>query len=210
MPRLSYNLDEIKSYTVEPGRYRARLVKVEQTLSTTKRPMLVWHWKIVSGPEKGKAVRSFTSLLETALSGLKEHLEAFGLSGKVNMDTAKLIGRFVTLVIGMRSGTNRDGDEREYSTVLGVKSEKAEEDLEESEDVEDEEEEDEGDDEDESEDEDEEEDEDEDEDEEEEETPAPRRRSRTQPVSRARERRASKTKPAPAKKKSRRSDSIPF
>lgn len=120
MPRLKYNLDEITSISVPPGTYRARLVKCEQTLSRSKNPMLVWHWKIASGDEKGKELRSFTSLLENALFGLKEHLEAFGLRGKVSSDTSQLIGRYVTLVVGLRVATSTGGVDREVSGIAGV------------------------------------------------------------------------------------------
>ncbi len=121
MTQLKFNLDEISTVMVEPGRYRARLIKCEQTLSSTsKSPMLVWHWKIVSGKEKGKEIRSFTSLLPTALGQLKTHLEAFGFRGKVNIDTQSLIGRYVTLVVGVRSGVDRNGVDREFSNVIGL------------------------------------------------------------------------------------------
>jgi hypothetical protein len=119
--KLKYNLDEIKDFAVAPGRHRARLVKVEQTLSQQGKPMLTWHWKIVSGPEKGSEIKSWTSLVENALSNLKNHLEAFGLSGQVNKDTSALIGKYVILVVGTRVGVNRSGDEQEFSNVMTVR-----------------------------------------------------------------------------------------
>jgi len=82
--------------------------------------MLVWYWKLVSGEEKGKEIRSFTSLLDNALFTLKMHLEAFGLSGKVNIDTGKLIGRYALLVIGLREGKTRGGSDAEFSNVIEV------------------------------------------------------------------------------------------
>jgi len=211
MAQLKYNLDEISNITVEPGRYRARLTKCEQTLSTTKNPMLVWHWKIVSGDEKSKEIRSFTSLLDNALGTLKNHLEAFGFTGKVNLDTGKLIGRYATIVVALREGKTREGVDAEFSNVVAVlpdtrkkkKRKPVEEEYEDEYEDEEEEEEDENEDEDEYEDEededeyeDEEEEEYEDDEEEEEEPPPPKRR---RPVAKKR----------PAKKKKKKKD-LPF
>jgi len=122
MVRLKYNLDEITSILAEPGRYRARLTKVEQTLSSKNNPMIVWHWKIVeSGEAKGKEIRSFTSLLDTALSGMKMHLEAFRFKGAVNVDTPKLIGRYAILVLSTTASEDKEtGLTREFTSVAGV------------------------------------------------------------------------------------------
>ena len=120
MPHLKYNLDEISSVTVDPGRYRARLERCEQVLSKSSgQPMLTWYWKIVVDPYKGKEIRSFTSLLDTALTGLKEHLMAFNLKGVVELDTSSLVGRYVILIVDARTVENK-GVVRELSGVTGV------------------------------------------------------------------------------------------
>lgn len=189
MAKLKYNLDDIQDFAIDAGKHRARLKKVEQTLSKKKKPMLVWHWKIVSGPEKNKEMRSWTSLEPTALGNLKNHLMAFGLRGKVNSDTSKFIGKYVILVVTVAPSTQAGKEDQLYSSVSSVLPDKAsrrdadedDEDTEDDdavedddEDLDDEEDEDQ-DEEEESEDEDEDEDEEADEDEEEEE-PAPRRK----------------------------------
>lgn len=120
MAKLTYNLDEISTAAVLPGKYKARLVKCEQTLSSQKNPMLVWTWKILDGTEKDKEIRSFTSLLPNALSGLKAHLEAFGLTGEVDLDTALLIGRNVVIVVIAREGETREGIPATFSNVGAV------------------------------------------------------------------------------------------
>ena len=201
MARLKYNLDEITAVLCESGRYRARLVKCEQTMSSKNNPMITWHWKLLSGEAKGKEVRSFTSLLDTALSGLKMHLEAFEFSGKVNVDTAKLIGRYAILVLSTAASEDKEtGLTREFTSVAGVlpdkkkKARKApvEDEYEDDDEYEDEdEEEDEEEEYEEDEDEDYDEDEDEDEEYEEEEKPKPRPRPK----------RAKKAKPKRLKKK---------
>lgn len=198
MARLKYNLDEITAVLCEPGRYRARLVKCEQTMSSKNNPMITWHWKLLAGEAKGKEVRSFTSLLDTALSGLKMHLEAFKFSGKVNVDTAKLVGRYAILVISTTASEDKEtGLTREFTSVAGVlpdkkkKARKApvEDEYEDDDEYEDEDDEDEDEDEEYEEDEDEEYDEDEDEEYEEEEKPKPRTRpKRTKKTKRVKKR----------------------
>lgn len=171
MVDLKYDLDEIQDFAVEPGKYRARLTKVEQTLSKAKKPMLVWNWKIISGSEKGTEMKSWTSLQKNALGALKAHLQAFGFEGKIKTKTSRLVGKRAILVVALRPGVNEAGEEREYSNIIALqpydKSAPAEEIEEEDEDWDEE-----------IEDEDEDEDwEDEDEDEiEEEEEPAPKKK----------------------------------
>lgn len=217
MPKLKYNLDEIQSFTIEPGKYRARLMKCEQTLSQKKQPMLTWSWKLVSGAEKGKETRSFTSLQENALFGLKEHLEAFGYTGTVHVDTNKLVGKYVVLVIGLRTGISRTGEEREMSSVMGIfPDRKTAPEPEEEEDYEDDApEEDDDDDADDDYDDDPEDDDDPEEDDDyEEPEPAPRRKApapKPKPKSsRAQERRQAPSRQAPPARRKRNSDEIPF
>ena len=100
MPHLVYNLEEMGGAAIDPGRYRGRVIKIEQGISRAKNPMLTWTWKIVAkGPYKGKKIRSWTSLVEGALDNLKEHLVAFKLPNDVDMGTAELVGRYAILVV---------------------------------------------------------------------------------------------------------------
>lgn len=118
--KLQYDLDKITGMSVPAGRYRCRLVKVEQTLSKQKKPMLIWHWKVADGEFRGRELLSFTSLLSNALQGLKEHLEAFKLSGKVKTDTTKLIGKYAILIIVPREQTTDAGVTLTVSSVGGL------------------------------------------------------------------------------------------
>ena len=202
MVRLKYNLDEITSVLCEPGRYRARLVKCEQTTSSKNNPMIVWYWKILEGEPKGKEIRSFTSLLETALSGMKMHLEAFKFKGEVSVDTPKLIGRYAILVLSTSASEDKEtGLTREFTSVAGVlpdkkkKARKAPPVEDEYEDEEDEDDEEEYEDE-----EDDDEYEDDDEDEEYEEEPEPRPRPK----------RAKKAKRSKKRKKKSSDEDLPF
>ena len=123
MPKLNYNLDDIPDAQVRlipKGRYRGILKKVEKTTSSTGNPMYTWDWRISGGPESKTNVRSWTSLLPNALSGLKEHLLAVGASGRVKGSTDQFLGTAVCLVIGQRKGTNRMGEPAEFTSVLGV------------------------------------------------------------------------------------------
>jgi len=122
MAKLVYNLDTIKDYNIEAGRYKAKLIKVEQTLSAKKLPMLVWTWKILSGEAKGSEIRSYTSLVETALGGLKSHLTAFNLKGKVNTDTSRLIGKIALIVVVVQPSTRPDSAGSLFSSVASVLS----------------------------------------------------------------------------------------
>lgn len=119
MVKLNYNLDEITSITVPAGRYRARLKKVEQSISRAKKPVLVWYWEIANGKHRGKEMRSWTSLVEGAKMNLKRHLLAFNIKGPIP-DSSKIIGRYVTLVVVIRETTDDAGNEDKVSSVGAV------------------------------------------------------------------------------------------
>ena len=123
MARIKYNLDDIAdSFVVmEPGKYAARVLECEEGESSTGNPMLTWTWEIVDGEYQGREVKSFTSLQEHALFGLKQHLEAFGLSGEVDFDTERLVGKRALLTISkskMRS--RKTGEEMDVNRVENV------------------------------------------------------------------------------------------
>jgi len=122
MPKLNYNLDEIQDYTPIPkGRYRAKLTKCVMSKSKSSgQPMLVWDWMILTGKSKGRTARTWTSLQVQALGNLKNHLTAFGLSGKVrNKSTDQLIGKVVVLVVSEREST-REGHEGEMDSTVSM------------------------------------------------------------------------------------------
>lgn len=121
MARLKYNLDEISAYGVEPGRYRARVMKIEQTMSkSSHKPMLVWTWKIIAGPEKGKEIRSYTSLAPDALANMKNHLEALGLKGKVNAETSSLLKKVAVIAVTVSPSTIPGREGQDFSSVANV------------------------------------------------------------------------------------------
>jgi len=85
---------------VETGIYRAKLIDVEETESSAGNPMLTWTWEILDKENAGVQLKSFTSLLPNALFGLKGHLAGLGVtSGKVKLNTDRLIGRKATLTV---------------------------------------------------------------------------------------------------------------
>lgn len=129
MPKLNYNLDEIADFSSVPaGRYRAKLKKCTQKVSKSSgQPMLEWEWEILVGSNakvtkayKGRQARTWTSLQPQALSGLKEHLKALGLDGKVkNKSTDQLIGKIVVLVF-VETVSQREGHEGEPDSRVAV------------------------------------------------------------------------------------------
>ncbi len=121
MVRITLNLDDVgNSFTIiEPGRYPARVVDIEEKESSTGNPMLVWSWELegVDG-HVGQEIKSFTSLQDHALFGLKQHLEAFGISGEVDLDTDKLIGKTAVLTIAKaKTRSKNTGEEIEVNRI---------------------------------------------------------------------------------------------
>jgi hypothetical protein len=123
MVKLSLNLDEIGTAmeTIDPGRYKAKVIDVEEGDSQSGNPMLTWTWEITEGDSAGKELRSYTSLQEHALFGLKSHLEAFGHTGEVEVDTDKLIGKTAILVVTKKKiRSNRTDEEIEVNRIENV------------------------------------------------------------------------------------------
>lgn len=117
MPRLTYDLEKI-SDTLEHGKFRARLKSCTDAISERSgKPTLIWVWELREGPNKGATVKSWTSKQESALFGIKQHLMAFGYTKKVDINTDRLIGKEVYLVIGERKGKNAQGEEQMYTSV---------------------------------------------------------------------------------------------
>ena len=128
MARIKVNLNEIPDgfEVMEPGKYSAKLFDVEESESTKGNPMLVWTWVIDQGEYQGKEIKSFTSLQEHALFGLKEHLEAFGLSGELDFDTDKLLNKKVVLTVSKsKTKSKKTGEDIEVNRVDAVSQAKA-------------------------------------------------------------------------------------
>jgi len=113
MVRLNVNLDEVGTAraVIPAGRYEAKVTDITEEESSTGNPMLQWTWEITSGDYQGTELRSYTSLQAHALFGLKQHLEAFGISGEIDVETDKLIGKPAVLVVGTKVIKNRNTDE---------------------------------------------------------------------------------------------------
>lgn len=128
MARIKVNLNEIPDgfEVMEPGKYSAKLFDVEESESAKGNPMLVWTWVIDRGEYLGKEIKSFTSLQEHALFGLKEHLEAFGLSGELDFDTDKLLNKKVVLTVSKsKTKSRKTGEDIEVNRVDAVSQAKA-------------------------------------------------------------------------------------
>jgi len=121
MARLRYNLDDIPEYGIKPGDYVMKITKVEQTLSSKKKPMIVWYWEITSpGSEKGKKIKSYASQEPNALQNMRMHLEALQFSGDVDVSLAKLVGMKAVGSIASKIFVNDDGKERKVSNVINL------------------------------------------------------------------------------------------
>jgi len=113
MVKLTVNLDGVGEprEIIEPGRYKAKVIEIEPKDSQSGNPMLVWTWQLQDGSEA--EIRSYTSLQEHALFGLKAHLTAFGLEteGELDFDTDKLVGKVAVLVVTKEQIKSRDSDD---------------------------------------------------------------------------------------------------
>lgn len=121
--KIKVNLDEIPDFvSVAPGKHRARLEECDEDVSQAGNDMLVWGWKVIEGEEEGRTIRSYTSLLEDALGGLKTHFAAFGYTeGIADVDTDDFIGKTALLVVTKHKYRDRDsGDEKEGTSVANV------------------------------------------------------------------------------------------
>ena len=124
MPRVQIDLDNVESsfQLIEPGRWLSELMDCTEEESSTGNPMLVWHWEIGEGPSQGQTTKTYTSLLDHALQGLKDHMIAFGATGgMIDLDTDRLIGRKAKLVIATARIKNRNtGEDMDVSRVNAV------------------------------------------------------------------------------------------
>lgn len=124
MARLTVNLDEIPDIQMpEPGRHRARLIECKEDVSQSSgNDMLVWLWDVLEGDSEGRRIRSYTTLNEEALGGLKMHLRAFGYTeGVADVDTDKFLKKTAILIIKGTKFRDRDsGEERDGASVASV------------------------------------------------------------------------------------------
>lgn len=121
-PRINVNLNDIPDFvSVDPGRHRAKLVECNEEESQAGHDMLVWNWIITEGDNEDRTIKSYSSLLEHALGNLKMHLQAFGYTGEVDVDTRKLHGKVAILVVTKRKVRSREtGEEIDLSSVSNV------------------------------------------------------------------------------------------
>jgi len=123
-PKIHVNMGNIPDFVaMEPGKHRARLVSCEEEESSKGNPMYTWSWEGIEGDNEGLTIKSYTSLLDNALGGLKRHLLAFGFDEDYegDVDTRKLVGKTALLIVTMRKFRDKDtGEEREGSSVKSV------------------------------------------------------------------------------------------
>ena len=113
--KFKINLEELsEGYLIPAAKYVARLVEVIEEPSKKGFPMFTWTWNITVGSEKGREIKTWTSLQDHALFGLAGHLKAFGLSGDIEFDTdevAQFVGRELRLTVVNRPYTNPETNE---------------------------------------------------------------------------------------------------
>jgi hypothetical protein len=88
------NLDEIECI--------ACLLACEEAVAKRSgNQVLAWKGKVLTGSYAGTNVKSWTPL-KRDLWRLKQHLQAFGFTDRVEIDTAKLVGAKVRLLLDRR------------------------------------------------------------------------------------------------------------
>lgn len=115
MVKLSINLSDVEVgdfEIVDAGKYTAEVTDVIEKESSSGHPMLVWDWKIVGGDFAGSCLKSYTTLQEHALFGLKEHLTAFGIEGDLEgFETDSMIGRTALITVTKNKIVSKDSGE---------------------------------------------------------------------------------------------------
>ena len=125
MVKLSVNLDEVdlNDFEIIPaGKYLARVNDIVEQESNSGNPMLVWNWDIIGGEHAGAGLKSYTSLQDHALFGLKQHLEAFNVIGDISdFEMDALIGKTAKITVTKNVIVNRDsGEDMEVNRVTKV------------------------------------------------------------------------------------------
>jgi hypothetical protein len=124
--RVEENFDDVASgfAPVPDGEYICRLDNVQEEASSAGHPMLVWSWVVNEGVYTGKTLRSWTSLLPHALSGAKDHFQAFGAKWKrgetYEQAAARLIGKSATLSVTTREYLDKYGEKARGNSVGAI------------------------------------------------------------------------------------------
>lgn len=130
MVKISVNLDDIETSDfkiIDAGNYEAEVIDLEEKDSASGHPMLVWTWKITKGDESGATLKSYTTLQDHALFGLKQHMVALGIDGDLDgFETDILIGRTAMLAVTkpkiVSRETGEDIDVNRVNKVMAIKS----------------------------------------------------------------------------------------
>ena len=125
MVKLSVNLDEVdlNDFEIIPaGKYLAKVSDIVEQESSSGNPMLVWDWSIIGGEHAGVGLKSYTSLQDHALFGLKGHLEAFKVIGDISdFEMDALIGKTAMLTVTKNTIVNRDsGEDMDVNRITKV------------------------------------------------------------------------------------------
>jgi len=95
---------------VEEGRHPAMIVDIFKETSQSGNPMYVWDFLVIGGPEEGKEIRDWTSLLPQARWKVADYLRVCGIDayGKtVDFKRSDIVG--TPVYIDVSHGKNRDG-----------------------------------------------------------------------------------------------------
>jgi hypothetical protein len=104
--------------TFEPGKYPAKIEKIEQKMSKAGNPMLEWTYSVEGLPG---TMRDWTSLQPNALWKLKSILKNLGFEvpdGPLDIDTDELIGMECAVELTLEPHWN--GDKKEDGTPVMV------------------------------------------------------------------------------------------
>lgn len=124
-PKLTINLDGIPDIGImpEPGKHRAKLVSCEEDVSQSSgNDMYVWLWEVIAGDSIGRRIKSYTTLAEDALGGLKMHFKAFGVPDgeEVDVDTDEFVDRTAIILCVSSKYRDRDSGEEKMGVSVGA------------------------------------------------------------------------------------------
>lgn len=119
MPRIKVNTADLPEgpSMVEAGRWRARLMDLDDTESRAGNRMLVPTWRIADGPSKGQTIKSYAVLEpEENAWNFQQLLVAFGHE-KGTVDTDEWIGEYARLSIVHEPNQNGVGSRSNVAFV---------------------------------------------------------------------------------------------
>jgi len=126
LPNIDLATIQDLSDNIPPGDYLAEVIDIKEATSKKGNPMLVWHWKIVSGFYSSFRIQSYTTIEYPMSPAMLIHLLAFSRTGAVNTDTNNLVGKSACLVVGTRPIIRENtGKGNEYPCVIAVFSAEA-------------------------------------------------------------------------------------